>query len=193
MSSLVRRVRERFDVTAQAIRRTRERMRGATTYQEWRELATQLDALDANRLGGRCSFEESKLYDRKLLLQKLSHLQQVREGGNIREIMFNLRSDLIRNVANIAKRCGPQQRGGAGEGASLQRGARSRGWRRARGGAADLGCAVYRIGRPARGAAADAHCLPPFRPLHPPAASCTSTATRCRQPSAATSRRCRRR
>jgi hypothetical protein len=60
--------------------------------------------VDANRLGGRCGIEEGRLYDRKLLLQKLQHLQQVREGGNIREMMFNLRSDLIRNVANVAKR-----------------------------------------------------------------------------------------
>lgn len=46
-----------------------------------------------------------RLYDRKLLLQKLAHLQAMRESGNIREMMFTLRSDLIRNVANIAKRC----------------------------------------------------------------------------------------
>ncbi|KIY99881.1 hypothetical protein MNEG_8084 [Monoraphidium neglectum] len=78
-------------------------MRAATSYQEWRELAEQLDQVDANRLGGRCGIEEGRLYDRKLLLQKLQHLQQVREGGNIREMMFNLRSDLIRNVANVAK------------------------------------------------------------------------------------------
>jgi hypothetical protein len=46
-----------------------------------------------------------KLYDRKLLLQKLSHLKSVRAGGNIREMMFSLRADLVRNVANISKRC----------------------------------------------------------------------------------------
>lgn len=40
----------------------------------------------------------------QLLIRKLRHLQHVREGGNIREMMFTLRSDLIRNVANIAKR-----------------------------------------------------------------------------------------
>lgn len=32
------------------------------------------------------------------------HLQ-VRATGNPREIMFGLRIDLIRNIANIAKRC----------------------------------------------------------------------------------------
>ena len=103
MSSVVRRLHERFDATARAVRRTRERMRAATSYREWRELAEQLDALDAGRVGGRCSFEESKVYDRKLLLQKLAHLRRVRAGGNIREVMFNLRADLIRNVANVAK------------------------------------------------------------------------------------------
>jgi hypothetical protein len=104
ISSLVRRWRERFDTRAQQIRHLQERLRAATTYQEWRELAQQLDLLDANRLGGRCAFDEGKLYDKKLLEQKLQHLEQVRAGGNIREMMFNLRSDLIRNVANIAKR-----------------------------------------------------------------------------------------
>lgn len=104
MSSLVRKWKEHFDTRAQQIRHIRERMRAAISYHEWRELATQLDHLDANRLGGRCSIEEGKLYDKNLLLQKLQHLQQVREGGNIREMMFNLRSDLIRNVANVAKR-----------------------------------------------------------------------------------------
>jgi hypothetical protein len=106
VSSLIRRWRERFDARASQIRHLRERMRGAGSYAEWRELAAQLDVLDANRVGGRCSFEEGSLYDRKLLEQKLAHLQAVREGGNIREVMFNLRSDLIRNVANVAKRCG---------------------------------------------------------------------------------------
>jgi hypothetical protein len=105
VTSIVRRWRERFDARAQQVRRLRERMRNATSYREWRELATQLDEADADRLGGRCSFEEQRLYDKKLLLQKLEHLQRVREGGNIREVMFNLRSDLIRNVANVAKRC----------------------------------------------------------------------------------------
>jgi hypothetical protein len=115
VSELVRRWRERFDARAAQIHHLRERMRDACSYGEWRELAAQLDVLDTNRVGGRFSYEEGQLYDHKLLMQKLQHLQQVREGGNIREMMFNLRSDLIRNVANIAKRCAVDgARGGPG-------------------------------------------------------------------------------
>ena len=33
------------------------------------------------------------------------HLKRVRQQGNVREIMFALRLDLVRNIANIAKRC----------------------------------------------------------------------------------------
>ncbi|KIZ04016.1 hypothetical protein MNEG_3939, partial [Monoraphidium neglectum] len=78
-------------------------MGASVSYPEWRALARQLDHLDDNRLGGRCFIQEGKLYDRKLLLQKLSHLKSVRAGGNIREMMFSLRADLVRNVANISK------------------------------------------------------------------------------------------
>jgi len=146
-------------------------MRAAASYQEWRELAQQLDQLDANRLGGRCSFEEEKLYDKKLLEQKLQHMQQVREGGNIREIMFNLRSDLIRNVANIAKRCALVRSwwGPRGGGSAVQW------WLRA---------AVHGGGSQA-GTWASTHSPKPLD--HPPTtASCMSTATPCRPPSAAT-------
>lgn len=194
--------------------------------QEWRELAEQLDNLDANRLGGRCGIDEARLYDKKLLQQKLAHLQQVREGGNIREVMFNLRSDLIRNVANIAKRCGAALRGRAGGGGLP--GALT--WRSAavRPPAVALACdqcatrARYRRSLAARKSACVAssgtdaftglarsgpsqlpasprsqHRAPSLAPpaalLSPFAASCTSTLTRCRPPSAAISQRSRRR
>jgi hypothetical protein len=81
-------------------------MRAATAYPEWRALARELDLVDPSRLGGRGAVSEGKLYDARLLNRKLTHLRHMREGGNAREMMFNLRSELIRNVANLAKRCG---------------------------------------------------------------------------------------
>jgi hypothetical protein len=102
----VARWRDSHDARAQQMRALRQKMADATTYKDWRDHARQLDRLDSNRLGGRCSVEESKLYDQKLLRRKLAHLRHVREVGNIREMMFNLRSDLFRNIANIAKRWG---------------------------------------------------------------------------------------
>jgi len=104
LSSLARRWRDAFDANAQQIRALRAKMAEATNYREWREYARQLDRQDPNRLGGRCSIDDGKLYDKKLLRRKLAHLKHIRETGNARELMFNLRSDLVRNVANIAKR-----------------------------------------------------------------------------------------
>ncbi len=62
---------------------------------------------DGAQGGGTAPHEE---YDRKLLLSKLLHLQRVRTTNNPREMMLALRIDLIRNVANIAKRSGPRRR-----------------------------------------------------------------------------------
>lgn len=45
----------------------------------------------------------SRLYDRKLLAEKTAHLRRVRESGDVKEMMFALRLDLVRNIANIAK------------------------------------------------------------------------------------------
>jgi hypothetical protein len=80
-------------------------MQHATSYPEWRAFAQQLDRLGHSRGGHSSSRIKDNLYDRKLLQQKLVHLQRVREHGNVKEMMFALRSDLIRNIANIAKRC----------------------------------------------------------------------------------------
>jgi hypothetical protein len=48
---------------------------------------------------------QHEAYDRKLLLEKTKHLNlQGSSAPNVREIMMGLRVDLIRNIANIAKR-----------------------------------------------------------------------------------------
>ncbi|GAX78039.1 hypothetical protein CEUSTIGMA_g5481.t1 [Chlamydomonas eustigma] len=44
----------------------------------------------------------TRKYDRKLLAEKTAHLKKVSKSGNIKEIMFTLRLDLVRNIANIA-------------------------------------------------------------------------------------------
>jgi hypothetical protein len=46
----------------------------------------------------------TRKYDRKLLAEKTAHLKRVSKSGNIKEIMFTLRLDLVRNIANIASR-----------------------------------------------------------------------------------------
>eukprot|EP00878_Enallax_costatus_P022862 GHUV01024295.1.p1 GENE.GHUV01024295.1~~GHUV01024295.1.p1 ORF type:complete len:150 (+),score=49.66 GHUV01024295.1:1124-1573(+) len=80
-------------------------MKSASSYAEWREFAQQLDKMGHPRGGDYSGKIRENLYDRKLLQQKLQHLQSTREKGNVKEMMFGLRTDLIRNIANIAKRC----------------------------------------------------------------------------------------
>jgi hypothetical protein len=49
---------------------------------------------------------QHEAYDRKLLLEKTRHLHHMRSHApNVREMTMGLRVDLIRNIANIAKRC----------------------------------------------------------------------------------------
>ena len=45
-------------------------------------------------------------YDRRLLLQKTTHLRRIHAQGAVGEMMHAVRIDLIRNVSNIAKRYG---------------------------------------------------------------------------------------
>eukprot|EP00879_Flechtneria_rotunda_P011235 GHRR01011734.1.p1 GENE.GHRR01011734.1~~GHRR01011734.1.p1 ORF type:complete len:243 (-),score=41.36 GHRR01011734.1:501-1229(-) len=104
VSSLVRRWRESFDECLRQLRHIQQRMQAASSYAEWREFAQQLDKMGHCRGGDSSGKIRENLYDRKLLQQKLHHLQSVREHGNVKEMMFALRTDLIRNIANIAKR-----------------------------------------------------------------------------------------
>jgi TAG lipase/steryl ester hydrolase/phospholipase A2/LPA acyltransferase len=104
VNSLVRRWQESFDERLRQMRAIQARMAAASSYSEWREFAQQLDAMGHCRGGDVSGKIRENLYDRKLLQQKLAHLQSVREHGNGREMMFALRTDLIRNIANVAKR-----------------------------------------------------------------------------------------
>lgn len=54
--------------------------------------------------------EQYEQYDRRLLQAKTRHLEAIRATGNCRELMFALQNDLIRNIANIAKRCAGEGR-----------------------------------------------------------------------------------
>lgn len=112
INSLIRRWRESFDEQLRQLRRIQERMAAANSYQEWREFAQQLDSMGHSRGGDSSGKIRENLYDRKLLQQKIQHLQSEREHGNGREMMFALRTDLIRNIANIAKRCAQAADGG---------------------------------------------------------------------------------
>ena len=44
---------------------------------------------------------ETKLYDRKLLQERVQHLKAVKKRGDVHEMMFAVRADLLRNLGNM--------------------------------------------------------------------------------------------
>ncbi len=92
----------------------RERMAAAPSFAEWKELAQELDRVSglADERAAAGDDGGGKMYDRRLLMEKLEHLKRVRRSRDVHDIMFAIRSDLIRNVGNIASRRVPD---GAGQ------------------------------------------------------------------------------
>ena len=82
-------------------RRLKTTMLHAPDYISWHEAASQLE-----RLSGRNPIKQSelegRLYDRNLVQQRIRHLGTVRQRGDVAEMMFALRSDLLRNLGNMA-------------------------------------------------------------------------------------------
>ncbi|GLC33103.1 hypothetical protein PLESTB_000370100 [Pleodorina starrii] len=105
VTSAAKRWQERMDERARRRACLRRLLAAASSYEQWREVAQQLYAMEeANMPAGDVSTRRAaRLYDRKLLLEKTIHLRSIRATGNVKEIMLALRTDLIRNIANIAK------------------------------------------------------------------------------------------
>ena len=49
---------------------------------------------------------EQRMYDSRLLSDRLRYLRGVRASGDLRAMMDAVRSDLVRNLANMTNRCG---------------------------------------------------------------------------------------
>lgn len=47
---------------------------------------------------------ETSLYDRELLKARFSHLLKVREQGNVAEMVYSLRTDMLRNLGNMSNK-----------------------------------------------------------------------------------------
>lgn len=75
-------------------------MRAALTYEEWAHAARMLDRENAARGASKCD-----LYDEEIVRNKLQELRQRREEGSLRDIVFCMRADLLRNLGNM---CNPQ-------------------------------------------------------------------------------------
>ncbi|PKI42048.1 hypothetical protein CRG98_037501 [Punica granatum] len=76
----------------------RNMMRSALTYEEWAHAAKMLDKETPK-------MNESDLYDVELVRNKLQELRHRREEGSLRDIIFCMRADLIRNLGNM---CNPE-------------------------------------------------------------------------------------
>ncbi|KAM0951063.1 putative triacylglycerol lipase [Dioscorea sansibarensis] len=76
----------------------RNMMRSALTYEEWSHAAKMFDKLSPR-------MNDADLYDEELVRNKLSGLRHRREQGSLRDIVFYMRADLLRNLGNM---CNPQ-------------------------------------------------------------------------------------
>lgn len=76
----------------------RNMMQTALTYEEWAHAAKMLEK-EARKLN------EAHLYDEELVRNKLQELRHRRQEGSLRDIIFFMRADLIRNLGNM---CNPE-------------------------------------------------------------------------------------
>uniref|UniRef100_J3L4B7 PNPLA domain-containing protein n=3 Tax=Mesangiospermae TaxID=1437183 RepID=J3L4B7_ORYBR len=74
-------------------------MRAALTYEEWAHAARMLDRETPRRA------TDADLYDEELVRNKLRELRHRRQEGSLRDIVFCMRADLLRNLGNM---CNPE-------------------------------------------------------------------------------------
>uniref|UniRef100_A0A453M7J3 Triacylglycerol lipase N-terminal domain-containing protein n=1 Tax=Aegilops tauschii subsp. strangulata TaxID=200361 RepID=A0A453M7J3_AEGTS len=73
-------------------------MRYAGTYEEWVRAAKVLDRMTDQ-------VNESDFYDVELIGSRLDELRRRREEGSLRDVVFCMRGDLVRNLGNM---CNPE-------------------------------------------------------------------------------------
>ncbi|KAK1408495.1 hypothetical protein QVD17_40325 [Tagetes erecta] len=76
----------------------RNMMKAAITYEEWAHAAKMLDRETPRT-------NECNLYDEELVRNKLQELRYRRQEGCIRDVIFYMRADLVRNLGNM---CNPE-------------------------------------------------------------------------------------
>jgi len=73
-------------------------MRHAATYEEWARAAKVLDKMSEQ-------VHEADFYDEELIRSRLEELRRRREDGSLRDVVFCMRGDLLRNLGNM---CNPE-------------------------------------------------------------------------------------
>lgn len=95
-----------FNHAARRARAISCRMDAAASYEEWVELASELDSVHGQRRDGQPQQDgRHGLFDEKLLNSKVAELESCRMRGNVESLMFSIRSDLFRDFGNITNRC----------------------------------------------------------------------------------------
>ena len=102
-----RKLLESFDETARAKAAARRKLEQAGSFAAWSAAARELDALSGLSQQEQLARwrRETRLYDRRLLATRLRHLREVRERGDVEEMAFAVRADLLRNLANVTSPC----------------------------------------------------------------------------------------
>lgn len=102
VSSALRAWRDSKDTLVQQRRALERKLASSKSFYEWSVNAAKLDGLSGNEDEVRWQ-SETKLYDRRLLEEKVSHLRAVRTAdASVVERMFAVRADLLRNLGNMA-------------------------------------------------------------------------------------------
>lgn len=73
-------------------------MRHAATYEDWARAAKVLDRMSEQ-------VHEADFYDEELIRSRLAELRRRREEGSLRDVVFCMRGDLVRNLGNM---CNPE-------------------------------------------------------------------------------------
>ncbi|KAG8061452.1 hypothetical protein GUJ93_ZPchr0003g16560 [Zizania palustris] len=73
-------------------------MRHAVSYEEWARAAKVLDKMSEQ-------VNEADFYDEELIRNRLEELRKRREEGSLRDVVFCMRGDLLRNLGNM---CNPE-------------------------------------------------------------------------------------
>eukprot|EP00798_Chlamydomonas_sp_ICE-L_P007369 gene7369-492_t len=107
LTTIVQRIANRFDEGLKKRKALEKMMTQAESYEQWRNIAGHLSRTDTRTpaTGGFDSGRggnQSDVFDRNLLINKTAHLRELLASPSVRDIIFSLRIDLLRNVANIA-------------------------------------------------------------------------------------------
>jgi len=106
-NKLKEKIKELRDPALARQKQLRKAMQTAGHYSSWSAAVKELAEIQGRSQKDTTAEwrRQTRLYDRKLLQQRLQHLQAVRQSGNLQQVIFALRQDLLRNLGNMTNRC----------------------------------------------------------------------------------------